>query len=374
MRVRYPFGPETRTSRPWSKRIAYVAISVATIGAITLAVLEMLVRAFAPQQAPTLWLRPDARYGHTLKANFHQRYPFLGSDFVMDVRTNAQGLRDEPLASYTQGVKTILFLGDSFTFGQAINIEDRMDTQLEALCRTAGLAFRYINAGVSGWGTLQAARYGQDNFDVFRPDIIVLTFCENDPYDDAYFLARGVSFDQVKFPGKTFLRKHFHLFRFLQYQYLLFLLNQKTRVETQVPEEGQNEETTAHPEVAKPVGEMVIPQAYWDKTAQYVRDFHAAFLKFNPQGVLLLQAGNPTNADIRKHLRALGNGANLIYVDLAEAVSRIPPEQRRLPYDGHWSRKMHAISAQHLYDAIRQAARPEPRQAEAAKPRWKSGQ
>ena len=52
---------------------------------ILFVVLEIGVRVFAPQQETMRWMLPDTRYGHVMKPEFHQRYSFLGSDYVMDV-------------------------------------------------------------------------------------------------------------------------------------------------------------------------------------------------------------------------------------------------------------------------------------------------
>ncbi len=39
-------------------------------------------------------------------------------------------------------------------------------------------------------------------------------------------------------------------------------------------------------------------------------------------------------------------------MDLYEETRVIPEQERRLPYDSHWSEKMHAISARELYGVI----------------------
>lgn len=333
-------------------RVAEAAFLTVLGALLAVVVLELAIRWLCPQEPPSLWLEPDARYGHVMKKHFHQDYRFLGSDFVMTVDTNALGFRDKEPAPYQDGVKTILFLGDSFTFGQGINVSDRFDTRLEGFCRSQGRSFRFLNVGVSAWGTLQETRFVRDHFDLLRPDIIVLTFCDNDPYDDAYFLERGVSFDQVRFPGKLFLRKHFHLFRFLQHQYLLFLLERRVQNPDPGPGAVSDGATTGHPELERPPSGIIIPQAYWDKTYACLREFQRDFLDYNPGGVLIIQAAQPTEPDVREHLRALANDRDIFFVDLADAAGALTSEQRQLPYDGHWSPAMHEISAQGLFETL----------------------
>lgn len=337
--------------KPSLKTRVAEAVLLTVLGSLlAVVVLELAVRWFCPQEPPSLWLEPDARYGHVMKKHFHQDYPFLGSGFVMTVNTNALGFRDEEPAPYQEGIKTILFLGDSFTFGHGVNVPDRFDTRLKELCRDQGRSFRFLNVGVSAWGTLQETRYVRDHLDLLRPDIVVLTFCENDPYDDAYFLEHGVSFDHVTFPGKLFLRKHFHLFRLLQHRYLLFLLER--RVQNAAPGTTADADASRHPEVRVSDASVVIPESYWDKTFAYLREFQRDFLDYNPKGVLLIQATQPTQPDIREHLKAFANDRDIFYVDLAEAADALTPEQRRLPYDGHWSPAMHNISAQALLETL----------------------
>ena len=92
-----------------------------------------------------------------------------------------------------------------------------------------GREYRLINTGVQGWGTLQKTRYALDHFEDFAPEIVVITFCRNDPSDSAYFLKKGHSFDAVWFPGKVFLRNNPHLYRFLNRQVFLVLFSLYTR-------------------------------------------------------------------------------------------------------------------------------------------------
>jgi len=133
----------------------------------------------------------------------------------------------------------------------------------------------------------------------------------------------------VRFPGKAFLRAHSHLFRFLQHQYLLFLLKRN-----QATKQSNTEASKPQPHTDPQEG-LVIPQNYWANTAKYIDEFSKAFAKFNPKGILLLQASAATNSDIRFHLRALDNGKNIRFVDLFDAASKLAPQDRHLPYDGH---------------------------------------
>ena len=328
--------------------------ALATCGVIALlsvALLEVLVRVAAPQEAPSLWLTPDARYGHLMKPNFQQSVPFAGGDFVMDVQTNSLGFRDGEPAPRETGVPTVVFAGDSFTFGHGIAVEDRFDTLTCAQLRQA----RCINAGVNAWGTLQQTRFLRDHLELLQPDCIVLTFCENDPHDDTYFLNHGISFDRVRFPGKDFLRAHSHLFRLAQHLYLQ--ARKRAQFAEQAPAEMQ--EATRQRAAAEGATAQAfappIADSDWQRTEGYLRDFMAAYRAWRPAATLVLQTTDPLNDDIRMNLARFAAAIpGVTFVDWKEAAAALSLAERRLPYDGHWSVRMHQLSAEALAPALKE--------------------
>jgi hypothetical protein len=322
---------------------AGVLLAAALSCAFALVVLEGTVRLLWPQRPYEEWVAPSARYGHLYKPNGHFEYPFPGSDYVMDLRTNSLGFRDGEPAPAADGQKTILFLGDSYTMGFALDVNSRFDRKLADLCRENGQNFRSINAGVDGWGTVQESRYAEDHFDSLRPDIVVLTFCENDPYDDATFLANdGPTWVETR-ASRLWLHRHSHLFR------LASNLKWMRQHRDEVRQLGRDKKQEGE---ADPAASITIPEELWSESLQQLREFHAALLRFNPNGVLLIQATSPTSSDVRSHLSGLDNGKNLLYIDLSGPAGALPATERRLPHDPHWSAKMHEISARTLYNRL----------------------
>ncbi len=313
---------------------------------LSLLLAEATVRVLAPQQPVAQWFKESDTYCYTLKKNFHQRFPFVGSDFVMDVRTNSLGHRDpEPKFSYPDGTPTVMFLGDSFTFGYGVNIEDRFDMQLARLCEEAGRPVRTVNTGVPGWGTTQELMYARSVLGVFDPDVIVLTFCSNDPHDDALFARGEMIFKErglFSFPGKIFLRNHSQLYRFALLQTKLlrhrWYLRKKQEANPDATVDGQSA--------------SLVAQEEWEGTLAQIRQFYTEYRAHNPKGLLLIQSTDPTQEVQRTQLQSLDNGDCLRYVDLDMEASRLTPEQRMLPYDGHWSVAMHTISAQQLFKQL----------------------
>lgn len=335
-------GVTTHRNLSRRKKALVLLLTLLLVGLVTAGILEILTRIFMPQQESMRWLTPDDRYGHLMKPNFHQRYPFLGSEFTMDVQTNSLGFRDDEPTPPSHDTTTIVYLGDSYAFGHGVNIEDRFDTRLKLLLAASKRRYRHVNAGVNAWGTIQTTRYARDHFDVLDPDVIVLVFCSNDPTDDVYFLQKGRSFDRVRFPGKTFLRHHSHLFRLMTHRAFLllynFILNRQREEHPEAPVDTETATLTS--------------DNMWDSTLTLIRGFHDDFIEYNPDGVILMVSSSPATEDIRDHLTSLDNGATLQYVDMYDRTAPMAPEEKRLPYDPHWNPMMHQIVAEYLAKAL----------------------
>ena len=312
---------------------------------IGLMITEIGLRMFLPQQESMEWFLSNEKYGYVNKANFHQKYHYVQSDFIMDVKTNSFGHRAADYNLSRLDIRRILLLGDSFTFGQGVNIKESFSIKLEILLNQLCEKFVVINTGVGGWGTLQENTYAKDHFDLFKPDIIVITFCGNDPDDDVKF-KNGMSDNEkgvIPFPGKTFFRRHSHLYRMIFYKY--YKLVHTWYAKWMVAIDGK-------PGTIDMQSGSIITEDGWKETLGYIRTFHHEFLKFNANGILLVQATSPLEPNIRNHLLSISNGKNLIYVDLFDDVNSLKPEQRRTPHDGHWGPKMHSISAEKIFNAI----------------------
>lgn len=310
---------------------------------------ELIVRLFFPMPEEMTWLIPDGRYGHVLKPDFRGDYRFPRSNLTMRVEINSMGLRDTEINSALLAdttVTKILLLGDSFVFAHGLNREDGFDSALERLFTAAGRRTLVINAGISGWGTAQSLLYARDSFARLQPDIVVYTFCGNDPTDDVRFLSGR--FDTQKgsfyFSGKIFLRKKSQFFRFLlvKFQVLSHRIRmlKKARGENSVKHDAQSG--------------VFISQQDWRRTSKLIKTFQQDFLAFNPEGLLLILATDPQNPDIQTHLLSLDDGNTLFYIDLNPAVRDIPEAERTLPYDGHWSRLMHQLAAENVFDFLKE--------------------
>ncbi|MFA7692258.1 MAG: SGNH/GDSL hydrolase family protein [Candidatus Hydrogenedentales bacterium] len=330
------------------KRLLFSVILLALGCVVSLFVCEALIRLVDPQPDVPRWFEEDEAYAYTLKKNFTQDYRFAGSDFVMKVQTNTLGLRDKPWnPDHATACKRILFLGDSFVFGYGVNVEDRFDTRLSQLLKSQPALYWLVNGGVPGWGTLQESLFARNHFQVFLPDLLVLVFCGNDPEDDALFENGKMIFKEQGmgyFPGKEWLRRHSHLYRFVQRHTTSLRQAMLTGKEKSTTDDKLFDEQSA----------AVLHEEGWLHSLKTIEQLHAAFLDFNPHGQMILMATNPDHAVIRDHLISLDNGKDLHFLDFSEDLARIPVERQTLPYDRHWSVEVHTLVAENLYRLLKE--------------------
>jgi lysophospholipase L1-like esterase len=116
----------------------------------------------------------------TLKPNYEAKSPsmeFPGK--MVSIRTNSLGLRGkETTTEKPNGVKRILVLGDSYTFGVYCENSETYPASLETLYKREGLSnIEVINAGYAdGWSPDEHYAWLVNRGIEFRPDIIIYGF------------------------------------------------------------------------------------------------------------------------------------------------------------------------------------------------------
>jgi lysophospholipase L1-like esterase len=112
------------------------------------------------------------------------------SEYKTSIRINSLGLReDKEYERKAPGVYRILAIGDSFTMGVGVELEDTYLKVLERMLesRGGGQAYEVINAGVPGYNTRQELTYLQEEGLKLAPDLVLLNFyVGNDIYDNFY--------------------------------------------------------------------------------------------------------------------------------------------------------------------------------------------
>jgi lysophospholipase L1-like esterase len=170
--------------RRWLIRISLVLGSLV----LTVAVLEILVRTFAPQDNFIFGMsvyEADPEADYRLAPNLH--VPQGGQM----LRTNSMGFRDRDIAvKKPDGVVRVVCLGDSMTFGLGLIREEvPYPRQLERFLNEGQSSPRYevLNAGISGYGTDQEVATLKKRILRLSPDVVTIGFFpSNDVTDNMY--------------------------------------------------------------------------------------------------------------------------------------------------------------------------------------------
>jgi hypothetical protein len=195
---------------------------------ICLGIAEILVRTFWPQPAfyasPGLYVI-DPKVGHRMKPGLRG---VLGNfaEFTTQVRINRLGIRGPEVGPPRPGVRRVLVLGDSFTFGMGVEEQEALPAQLAAELSRRGAPAEGINAGIGGYGVPDEVRWFEQYGREVHPDVIVLgIFTGNDLQDAApdrppAFVSHGELLDKAELSRSAlfhWLYQHSQLFALVKY-------------------------------------------------------------------------------------------------------------------------------------------------------------
>ena len=134
---------------------------------------------------------------------FNGYHPLLGYDGLPGVQGrfhgavvthNAHGNRGPEVAiAKPAGMRRIVFIGDSQTWGYGVGDEETIPAQLARLLdEGGGPRHEVLNLGVGGYGTDQAFLKYLVQGRRYAPDAVVLTVFKNDPVENAHTVYWGV--------------------------------------------------------------------------------------------------------------------------------------------------------------------------------------
>jgi len=166
-----------------------VATAAASL-ALSLVAAEFLYRA-AERAA---YGRALARYSHELVAllpppRYYRCHPNLelaatiegdGQTTRVVYHTDAEGWRRQPSVPATPATRRVLCLGDSYTFGLAVDDADTYPARLQADLRQRGLDVAVENLGVPGYDTEQELHTLHEVFGAMAPHAVVVGYVMND--------------------------------------------------------------------------------------------------------------------------------------------------------------------------------------------------
>jgi len=101
--------------------------------------------------------------------------------FGQPVKINALGFRDREFArEKPAGVRRLVAIGDSITFGHRLTAEQSWPKALERLLQKEGDRWQVLNLGVTGYDTLEEAAFLDAVGVPLAPDLVVMAYCVND--------------------------------------------------------------------------------------------------------------------------------------------------------------------------------------------------
>ena len=128
------------------------------------------------------------KYANTLKKpSDNTNLPFThypnksGNFYNVEISTNSHGFRDyEYKIKNDKNKKRILILGDSFTLGWGVSLNDLFSKKLEKKLNKQNNNFEVINTGIGNYNSSMQVELFKEYGIKFNPDLVVLMFYIND--------------------------------------------------------------------------------------------------------------------------------------------------------------------------------------------------
>jgi len=138
---------------------------------VCLIVAEAVLRQTEVLEYPPAMSKGHPTRGYTLRPNFSGE-----TTYGVPVRINALGFRSpEVTVPKPAGMRRAVILGDSVTFGAGVAEEDSFSRKLETALRLQlACPLEVVNAGISGYGTIEEADLFADEVQVLEPDVLLV--------------------------------------------------------------------------------------------------------------------------------------------------------------------------------------------------------
>jgi lysophospholipase L1-like esterase len=216
-----------------SKFIQNFILLIVTI-IICIVFLEVVLRVVFPNNTSNVYKDfyvLDNNTGYLPGANI-ENFIDKHLEYEVTINTNSLGLRDQVYQKKEVGEKKILVLGDSFTFGQGVELEESFPRILESKLNSEGgdddddeSKYQVINAGVGGWDQSHELNflkaYGWD----LQPDMIIVayfigndigTYTGNYQIEDGYLIKGKGTKKSLRSRTRKWLRLNSALYRIIK--------------------------------------------------------------------------------------------------------------------------------------------------------------
>ena len=139
----------------------------------------------------------NPKISRELIPNFEQEYDGYVEklDRTTHVKINSDGFRDREF-SVSKPLNTfrIIVLGDSFTFGQGLELNETFNKILETRLNSLndGKVYEVMNFGVGGYNTLDEVEFFKEKGLKYKPDVVIIGFFHND-FEDNFEIKNRIS-------------------------------------------------------------------------------------------------------------------------------------------------------------------------------------
>jgi len=200
-----PDPPKARVPRVWANLLLLGVSVVLTLGMVEVGM--RLALRHADESVSTQYTEADPVRGWRHRPGARGR--FGQAEYVI----NSRGLRDvEHAPAPAPGDTRVLLLGDSFTEGFSVALEDGVARALERDLHRDGCAAEVVNGGTVGYSTDQEYLFYRDEGVSYAPRIVVLLFYYNDIlYNARAAVPGGVAKPLFTFTGGTARVKNYPL-------------------------------------------------------------------------------------------------------------------------------------------------------------------
>jgi len=155
-----------------------IVLAIALLVGVGLA--EVLTRLVSPQVTmfPRYVTSPDYAFEFPRNATIRNA---RGNLWAFTYTTNDIGRRGPFVTpAVTDDVPNLVLVGDSYTFGIGVDDGDVYSAHLQNLL---GNAWRVVNGGMPAWGIDSEIKWFYRTGARYKPRVVVLQFCGNDPWD-----------------------------------------------------------------------------------------------------------------------------------------------------------------------------------------------
>ena len=312
--------------------------------------LELGIRILRPQKPSWLPTYKSDPVLHWVNLPNHQWAIDVG-EAQWTIYTDENGFRVGKDGAIRRNLPAVLWLGDSFAFGNAVDYEQSFVGLLNA---ERPPRYSFVNAAVGGWGPIQYRQQLEILLDKgLQPaEVFVATFVGNDFHDCVYDknipVRDGILGVDAGWRSEVKLRSQ--LYRVLSNFYhrhakvpMNFVQNefemaQPSNWESGLLRQARNRYREEFEKIARVTREHAIPLTAVIVPSKQIVDAASGKTIAHPSEIQSFQPGFPVEV-----AKTIFQELGIRYIDLTDSLRAEPTERTYFRFDGHWTPQGHRI-------------------------------